>query len=399
MSNHLQTPRLTPLSGFGLGNGLPTLAQFEQVARERWIYSNEIRTADNRTYRLFNYAKQTQYERVWNEVTTVSRGLIVCVETGEIVAAPMAKFYNLGETIGPDNVAGVKPGRFEAFVKLDGSLGIGYRLDGRFRWATRGSFTSPQSAVAQKMWDERYAQHDVLMHTEFDHITPSVEIIHPETRVVCRYDYQDLVLISARNRFTGEDISYAELVRIGARLGMRVVERIDGDDVDALQARAQTLHSDEEGYVLKWADGYRVKVKGEAYKRVHRLLAGISAKQIAIDWNDGQVAEVLRNLPEEYRGETEEMVRQLDEDLAELVCLTESLYEQGRSAPDQKAYALWVKAQEPRLSPILFLRRPRAGETDEKALVRALVRQRALVRDEFIQSGRVMTVTDRLDDA
>ncbi len=53
------------------------------------------------------------------------------------------------------------------------------------------------------------------------------EIIHPETRVVCRYDFEDLVLIAARNRFTGEDLSFAELSAIGEQLGMRVVERIE----------------------------------------------------------------------------------------------------------------------------------------------------------------------------
>ena len=355
---------------YGIGIGLPLLTQFDEMEQAGWIWSKRLKTADGFTYRLFNYSKGCAYDRVWNEVTTVSRGLIVCEETGEVIAASMPKFYNLGETVIPGVVASVKEGPFEALVKMDGSCGIGYRLDGRYRWATRGSFTSSQSAVAQAMWEAKYAQHNELLCGEWNHLTLIAEIIHPETRVVCRYDFQDLVLIAVRNRFTGVDLSYEELSAIGAKLGMPVVERIDGADVEALVRRAETLDDNEEGFVFNWG-GYRLKVKGAEYKRLHRLLSGITPRELAYAWWDTTIVEMLRMMPEEFREETEQLMRQLDANTVELAGQTEAVYGGAVQAGDQKAFALWVKAQNPRLAGFLFARRQQENAQGAVSICRA----------------------------
>lgn len=355
---------------FGIGVGLPLLSQFEEMEKAGWIWSKRVSTADGFTYRLFNYSKGCAYERVWNEVTTVSRGLIVCEETGEVIAASMPKFYNLGETVIPGVVASVRDGDFEALVKLDGSCGIGYRLDGRYRWATRGSFASSQSAVAQAIWDAKYAQHNELLCGQWNHLTLVAEIIHPETRVVCRYDFEDLVLIAARNRFTGEDLSFADLSAIGERLGMRVVERIEGADVEALVRRAETLNDNEEGFVFRWADGYRLKVKGTEYKRLHRLLSGITPRELAYAWHDTTIVEILRIMPEEFREETEQLMRQLDANTVELARQTEEVYSGACGMADQKAFAAWVKTQNARLTGFLFARRQQEQVAGSVAICR-----------------------------
>lgn len=356
---------------FGIGAGLPRLSQFDEMEAAGWIWSKRIKTADGLTYRLFNYSKGCAYERVWNDVTSVSRGLIVCEETGEVIAASMPKFYNLGETVIPGVVASIKDGDFEALVKMDGSCGIGYRLDGRYRWATRGSFASEQSAVAQAMWDAKYAQHDALLCGEWAHLTLVTEIIHPETRVVCRYDFEDLVLIAARDRFAGSDLSYAELTAIGERLGMRVVERIDGADVETLVQRAETLSDNEEGFIFRWADGYRLKVKGNEYKRLHRLLSGITPRELAFAWHDTTIGEMLRIMPEEFREETEALIRQLDANTVELARQTEEAYSAAGDIADQKSFAAWVKTQNPRLAGFLFARRQQEQAQGATSICRA----------------------------
>ncbi len=369
-----QTPAKAPVTwtgAYGVGVGLPLLSQFDEMEEAGWIWSKRVKTADGFTYRLFNYSKGCAYDRVWNEVTTVSRGLIVCEETGEVIAASMPKFYNLGETVIPGVVAGVKEGDFEALVKMDGSCGIGYRLDGRYRWATRGSFTSSQAAVAQTMWDAKYAQFNELLCGEWNHLTLVTEIIHPETRVVCRYDFEDLVLIAARNRFTGEDLSYAELTAIGERLGMRVVERIDGADVEALVRRAETLNDNEEGFVFRWPCGYRLKVKGNEYKRLHRLLSGITPRELAYAWHDTTIVEMLRMMPEEFREETEQLMRSLDANTVELARQTDEVYRGAGEVADQKAFATWVKTQDARLTGFLFARRQQEQVQGAASICRA----------------------------
>lgn len=343
---------------FGIGKGLPTFAQFTEMEEAGWIWSRTVRTADGFTYRLYNYAKSTAYERVWNAVTMAARGLIVCEETGECIAASMEKFFNLGETIMPGKVATVREGAFDVFDKMDGSCGIGFRFDGELKWATRGSFFSEQAAVAQAMWDAKYKQHTELFMTEWNHITPICEIIHKETRVVCVYPYEDLVLIAARNRFTGENIPYAELVKMGERMGMRVVESFKFDNVETLLEAVSQLGDNVEGYVLCWPD-YRLKVKGDPYKEKHRLLSNITPRVIAERWFDSTIDDLLRQMPEEFRDETEIAVRQLIANTIELVRKTETAYAPAKLLPDQKAFAEWVRTQDKRLTGILFSRRQR----------------------------------------
>lgn len=341
---------------FGVGKGLPTLPEFQQTERDGWVWSKTRTTKAGHTYRLFNYNKRTAYERVWTPVTLVSRGIIVCEETGECVAAPLEKFFNLGETIIPGQVAGVLDGAFDALVKLDGSCGIGYRFDGEFCWATRGSFFSKQAKVAQMLWDRKYKQHDELLCTEWNHLTLTAEIIHPLTRVVVQYDFEDLVLINVRNRFTGEELSYEEMVKVGERLGMPVVERLKSSDLEAILRRCETLDGNNEGFVLVWSNGRRRKVKGDEYKRLHRLLSGITPRILAFGWWDGSIEDLLRLMPEEFREETERLVAQLDGKAHELLAKVQECYAHAPAA-DPRAFAAWVKEQDPRISGFLFARK------------------------------------------
>ena len=83
---------------------------------------------------IYNYTNKAQYDRIWNEITLMCRGLIL--DAGlHIVARPFKKFFNLEEL--PADEIPDEP--FEAYEKIDGSLGI---LSG---WMTH--HTSPPGAV------------------------------------------------------------------------------------------------------------------------------------------------------------------------------------------------------------------------------------------------------------
>ncbi len=340
---------------FGFGNGLPSLDEFFQAQRNGWIVSRTRKTSDGLTYRIFNYSKRAQFHRVWTPVTLVARGLIYCEETQEIVALALDKFFNLGERISDTECATIQSGPFEALVKLDGALGIGYRVNQAISIATRGSFDSPQALAAQSLWNEKYKQHEHLFYTEWNHITPMMEIIHPVSRVVVQYDFQDLVLIAARNRFTGEDMPYEFLVEMSQRLGMPVVERFSSDDLDAILLRVTELDSNQEGVVLHWPD-YRVKVKGDEYKRVHRLLSGATPQCVGLAWLNGTDEELLLMIPEEFRENSEKILSRLEEQLVVSVLETEAIY---ATAPqtDQREFATWVNRNHKQISAGLFVRR------------------------------------------
>ncbi|HEY9774512.1 MAG TPA: AAA family ATPase [Planktothrix sp.] len=343
MSSIIVVPSTAP---FRIGHGLPTLAEFAAEERENWIWSRDLRTRDGLTYRLFNYTRGTTYERHWNDVTRVSRGLIVCVETGEVVAAAFPKFFNLGEPISPGVAATFHQGKFYALVKMDGAFGVQYRFNGEIRWATRGSFGSPESQVAQQIWNEKYRQHNDLLLGKWNAYTLMVEIIHPETRVVVKYDYSDLVLIAGRDRFTGKELHHSHLAKIAAQLGMKLVERIEGEDSQALLERAKKLDQNHEGFVFCWPEeGYRIKAKGDRYKELHRLLSGLTPKLVAEGWYDGSLAGQIQEIPEEFRDEIEATIAELERRTHEFVREATSAYELGRHITDAKEFAAWARKQ------------------------------------------------------
>ncbi len=353
----------TATNRLALGHGLPPLEAFEAAERDGWISSRTLHTSSGQVLRLFNYTKECQYQRHWKPLTLIARGLIIDVATGQVEALPLEKFFNLGEQITEQEVAVAKPEPFDALVKMDGSLGIGYRADGRLCWATRGSFTSTQSVVAQMLWAEfREAARlkglpdpEELFFSEFPHITPLAEIIHPETRVVITYNFKGLVLLAARNRFTGEDLPYEALQHIAERTGMQLVERLPSSNVEAIIARAHLLKGDKEGFVLWWP-GFRAKQKGKEYIRLHKVVSNITPRDLANYWLEGNVDALLVEVPEEHREEYEAQFLQMDRELMDSLERTEAIYRDAPSG-DQRAFAKWVSTVEREARPTLYTRR------------------------------------------
>ena len=73
---------------------------------------------------LYNYTDKCTYERAWTSITMACRGLVFDRHTGECVARPFAKFFNLDEHETTRLAALPIGAGFTAFEKLDGSLGI-----------------------------------------------------------------------------------------------------------------------------------------------------------------------------------------------------------------------------------------------------------------------------------
>lgn len=251
---------------------------------------------------ILNYTEKTVFERYWNDITLSCRGLILNEETGEILARPFKKFFNYGEKISNIHEALPMSTKPEITIKHDGSLGIMYRLNGKVRWATRGSFISEQSKIAQMIWDKKYSH----IHVP-ERITLLVEIIHPQTRVVVNYNnMEDLILIGMVNRHTGIDFNHLhmEAQAIVSGINLPITKKINSNLKEILEISKKLDHN-EEGFVLRWSDGYRLKVKSDKYLEVHRIIHGMSLKQKVESWANGNIDEYIKSVPEEFREEIE----------------------------------------------------------------------------------------------
>ncbi len=245
---------------------------------------------------IHNYSQSAQYERHWVAETLMSRGLITELD-GKIVARPFGKFFNLDEHIGLMGPVPEEP--FEVFEKMDGSLGIIFHWEGVPRVATRGSFESDQAIRANQILRTKYA------HVSLDPtVTYLVEIIYPENRIVVDYDgLEDLVLLGMIHTATGEELALADV-------GLPVVKRYDGvRDLGALQAIQE---SNKEGFVVRFKNGLRVKVKFAEYVRLHRILTGVNARTV---WEALMQGDSLESFLESVPDEFYKWVRGVEQDL------------------------------------------------------------------------------------
>ncbi len=238
-------------------------------------------------YDLFihNYTPKTQYERVWNDVTLMCRGLILDGACN-IVARPFEKFFNLGEQ--ENQVLPNEP--FSILEKLDGSLGILYFVDNEAFIATRGSFTSEQSARANAILQSKYAP--ILRGLDRTK-TYLFEIIYPENRIVVDYGaLEDLILTAIIDTRTGENLPLMDV-------GFPMVKAYDGiKDISNLKDLEE---ANREGFVIQYKSGLRYKVKFEEYLRIHRIVTQVSTINI---WEylaaDMSFDAILDRVPDEF---------------------------------------------------------------------------------------------------
>lgn len=275
---------------------------------------------------IYNYTKQAQYQNIWDETTKQTRGLILD-ENYNYHSRPFIKFFNYEEHP-PSEIPNLP---FKAYEKLDGSLGILYWIDDTPYIASRGSFTSEQAQKATE-----------LLHTKYKHVIPNLrkeftyvfEIIYPQNRVVVDYGpIEDLYLLSIiHTRTHGEQLT---------NIGFPIPKTYDNlNDITAIK---QLNTPNEEGFVIKFTNNFRVKVKFEEYIRLHRIVTQVSSKII---WEylsqNKPLDELLERVPDEFYN----WVKQTEKDLtSQFTNILHETLQNYKELPTRKDTALYFQSQ------------------------------------------------------
>lgn len=231
---------------------------------------------------LYNYTQRAQFDKVWTPETLMCRGL-VC-RGDKIVARPFKKFFNLEEHKEP--LPAEVP---ELATKHDGSLLIVFHDGERWRAVTRGSFSNPQIDAATK-WLEANC------HKLTPRITYLFELVAPWNRIVVHYEQERMVLIGAIVTETGFDYSYSELGIAAGYADLEIVEYV----VSPLRAiDLKQPFNNREGYVARFSNGLRVKMKFDDYKRVHAILSSASTDFVVDALASGK-KERIAGAPDEF---------------------------------------------------------------------------------------------------
>jgi RNA ligase len=291
---------------------------------------------------IYNYSRECQYNGMWDDITLNCRGLVLDTE-GNVIAKPFPKFFNYEEHKPED----IPNENFEVYEKMDGSLGIFFyyeeelsderryniwfnnnyetgmerffdpnnlpnfddpyyeptpKIKGEWHMATRGSFTSEQAIKGMEIAN-RYNYNKICVPG----YTYLFEIIYPENRIVVDYGKEErLVLLGVMNR-RGEEFPYEELVEEGWDIVMKY--KTWGEDWETLK---KEISKDNEGYVIRFSGGMRMKIKGDEYVRLHRILTNFSTKDI---WellrNNEPLESFLERVPDEFDAWVNGVVRDL----------------------------------------------------------------------------------------
>jgi RNA ligase len=298
---------------------------------------------------IYCYTNICVFDQQWTETTISARGLVLDLDEQRVAATPFPKFFNLGERGQP-----IPELPFEATEKLDGSLIILFHHRGAWRTATKGAFAS-----AQALWARQW-----LAGRDLSPLRPGTtylaEAIYPENRIVVKYQAADLVLLAAYDE-GGVEAPYRELCDLAERLGWRIAGRHHFASLRDLVAHASALPATAEGFVLRFEDGLRLKVKGDEYRRIHALISRVTPLAIweAMAAGDDLVS-IRRQLPEEFWGDFDRIVTLLEARVAALVEEVDAAA-QAAAALSDKEVGLRLHTLPDRVRPFIFAQRKTPG--------------------------------------
>ena len=233
----------------------------------------------------FKYTTNTVYSEDWDNVSLHARGIVFDYATGEVLARPFDKFFNLGEMIdtetgelkpiagyvkqhlGFDNLSGdYKHQKFRVMDKLDGSLGIAFWTGVDWYVKTAGSFESDQAKWAND-WFDMLINPNVLDKSK----TYLFEIIYDEDKHPIEYDFEGLVLLGIIDTQTGIEEPLSEILRVAKELNIRHAEVLEFTDFDEVVKYAKNLPKTKEGVVITFENGFKLKVKGDEFLALQKI--------------------------------------------------------------------------------------------------------------------------------
>lgn len=309
---------------------------------------------------LYNYNQGCVFKNHWTEFTLVARGLVLVPAEKRVAALPFPKFFNYGESGSPQFP--IDPATTRVSEKMDGSLGIIFHHRGEWHVVTRGSFDSAQAQWAKQWLGRKGVFARLQMGTTY-----LVEIIYPENRVVVEYGYENIVLLGAYRQDGAEVTDLRSL-----ETGLDPAALHSFATVAEIVRACETLPVTREGFVLRRADGLRLKFKGAAYCAAHKAQAGLSALAVWKMMRDCEDLLAFRaTLPEEFYEEFDRLARDLEAALAQVRQRVDALA-QREAAKTSKEVAQSAGLSDEEKS-MVFLRRRSHYNVDEAGKCRTFL--------------------------
>lgn len=212
----------------------------------------------------------------------------------------------------------------------------------------------------------RFAEFEAHPDRCWNHL-PDRGRIYPENRIVVHYDKAEIVMLAAYGE-DGAEINFKTLSDLCDQLGWRIARRHTFSSLVDLTEHARTLPVTEKGFVIRYSNGLRLKLKGGEYRRIHALISHCTplATWEAVQAGDDLEA-IRRDLPEESWGDFDAIVAALTARVDEIRAKVIATAERFADATD-KDVGLQLRTLDPDVQPLIFSYRKGGGKLEDKAM-------------------------------
>lgn len=270
---------------------------------------------------IWNYSPVVQYKCLWDETTLMCRALVTD-QDGNIIARSFNKFFNLEEEKEIPN----EP--YEIYEKLDGSLIVVFWYNEELVVCSKGSFISEHATRA------RYLLENYDVSSLDTTKTYCFELVAPWNRIVCAYPKEELFLLA---KFDTSGKEYP----VDGYKNFPIVKKYNPIDINQIK---QTISDDREGVVVKFVSGKRVKIKGNEYIRLHKLVTGISENSILeLLKNNESLDSILDRVPDEFYRWAKDVENKFKNKYQEILTECENDYKELSTRKETALYFLKQK--------------------------------------------------------
>ena len=310
------------------------LKELTQYVEDKFISLRKHPTQD---LFIWNYTDKTQYSWHWDEITMMARGLITDSE-GNVISKSFSKFFGVSDH--SSTKLEVLPAELPLITeKVDGSLISVVNYKGTLVVASRGAFESDQAIHAT----EWLKQKGITKIPEGR--TYAFEWLAPDNQIVIQHVQSKLVLLTVFN--IGEIVTERprEWVEAeGRRLEVEVVRTFDFPTFAAIRESLKTMNgSIQEGFVVRYSNGLRVKMKCETYIKLHKIMTQESVTTI---WEElvekGNVDSIIESVPKEFADWVSKEANAIIAQREEIMKISRELAKEVELMPTRKEQALHI---------------------------------------------------------
>lgn len=214
---------------------------------------------------IWNYTDRVNRSGDFDPVTRLARALITDHD-GRIIAKSFSKFFNQ-----QDPAAGLPDPTmaFDVQEKLDGSLMLLFHYKHSWQVTSRGAFEGPHVKLAKQLLSAKLADGSWCLRQLSQDVTYVMELIHPANQLAVDYKGQsDLVILAAFMRDGRELFPLPQHIR---QAGFTCVRTFTGTAFQDPHLLSSLNWENAEGFVIRYEDGMRVKVKFAWYLGRQRM--------------------------------------------------------------------------------------------------------------------------------